>query len=74
MSRRKKPKFEDLIEQIDLEIRKRKSKWNLTALAWMDFDDVSQILRIPIVVSNEVFDLIGNYTINPRIKGFPVIV
>ena len=48
MARRKKPRFEDFIEPIDKEIRKRKSKWNLTALSWMDFDDVSQILRIHI--------------------------
>ena len=41
-------KFEDCIEQIDAEIKKRRSKWNLTALSWMDFDDVSQILRIHI--------------------------
>lgn len=56
MSRRKKPKFEDFIEQIDLEIRKRKSKWNLTALSWMDFDDVSQILRIHIFKKWHLYD------------------
>jgi RNA polymerase sigma factor (sigma-70 family) len=48
MPRKKKLKFEDRIEEINLEITKRKNKWNLTALAWMDFDDVSQILRIHI--------------------------
>jgi len=48
MPRKKKLKFEDCIEQIDSEIRKRKSRWNLTALSWMDFDDVSQIIRIHI--------------------------
>ena len=57
MSRRKKPKFEDLIEQIDLEIKKRKSKWNLTALSWMDFDDVSQILRIHIFKKWHLYDI-----------------
>jgi DNA-directed RNA polymerase specialized sigma24 family protein len=40
--------FEDCILEIDNEIRKRKSKWNLTALSWMDYDDVSQIIRIHI--------------------------
>ena len=39
-------KFEDCIQQINVEIIKRKNKWNLTALAWMDFDDVAKILRI----------------------------
>lgn len=40
--------FEDSINQINVEINKRRNKWNLTVLAWMDFDDVSQILRIHI--------------------------
>lgn len=43
-----KPTYEDCVEEIDNEIRKRKNKWTLTILAWMDFDDVSQILRIHI--------------------------
>lgn len=43
-----KPKFEDVIDEIDNEICKRRAKWNLTALAWMDFDDVAQIIRIHI--------------------------
>ena len=45
---RKKLKFEDCIEKINQEIAKRKNKWNLTAINWMDFDDVSQILRLHI--------------------------
>lgn len=44
----KKPKFEEKIEEINTEILKRKSKWNLTAIAWMDFADVAQILRFHI--------------------------
>jgi RNA polymerase sigma factor (sigma-70 family) len=40
--------FEGCIDIIDEEIRKRKSKWNLQSLAWMDFDDVSQIIKIHI--------------------------
>jgi hypothetical protein len=51
-----KIKFEDYIEQIDLEIKKRRSKWNLTALSWMDFDDVSQILRIHIFKKWHLYD------------------
>lgn len=45
---KKKLSFERCIAQIDNEICKRKSKWNLTAISWMDFSDVSQILRIHI--------------------------
>lgn len=44
----KKPKFESLIKEIDFEISKRRSKWNLSSLSWIDFDDVSQIIRIHI--------------------------
>tara|TARA_B100000902_G_scaffold383910_1_gene423382 strand:+ start:3377 stop:4060 length:684 start_codon:yes stop_codon:yes gene_type:complete len=51
-----KIKFEDYIEQIDAEIKKRRSKWNLTALSWMDFDDVSQILRIHIFKKWHLYD------------------
>ena len=42
------PKFEDCLPQIDVEIAKRRHKWNLTSISWMDYDDVSQILRIHI--------------------------
>lgn len=44
----KKLKFEDCVATIDEEIFKRKHKWNLTSLTWMDFNDVAQILRIHI--------------------------
>jgi len=45
---KKKLFFEDHIHQIDIEILKRKNKWNLQSVSWMDFNDVSQILRIHI--------------------------
>jgi len=52
MPRKKKevirPTFEESIEIIDSEIKKRKHRWHLTAIAWMDFEDVSQKLRIHI--------------------------
>jgi len=44
----KKLKFENHIDSINTEIFKRKNKWNLTAIAWMDYSDVSQILRFHI--------------------------
>lgn len=44
----KKIKFEDSLELINSEISKRRNKWNLSAINWMDFNDVSQILRIHI--------------------------
>jgi len=43
-----KPTFEESFAFINQEIRKRRKKWNLTSLNWMDYDDVSQIIRIHI--------------------------
>ena len=40
-----KQTYEDKFEVIDNEIRKRYYKWHLHALAWLAFDDVSQIIR-----------------------------
>ena len=51
-----KPSFEESIDVIDREINKRRTKWHLTALAWMDFDDVSQILRIHIHEKWHMYD------------------
>jgi len=52
----KKPKFENCIDNINTEILKRKNKWNLTAIAWMDFSDVSQILRFHIYKKWHLYD------------------
>ena len=52
----KKPSFEESIDVINIEINKRKNKWNLTVLAWMDFSDVSQILRIHIYKKWDLYD------------------
>lgn len=46
--RSQKITFESKISEINQEINKRKHKWSLTTLAWMDFNDVAQILRIHI--------------------------
>ena len=43
-----KSSFESKISEINQEINKRRHKWSLTTLAWMDFNDVAQILRIHI--------------------------
>ena len=53
---KKKQTFEESIEVINFEIGKRRNKWNLTALAWMDFDDVSQILRVHIYKKWHLYD------------------
>ncbi|NBW12021.1 MAG: sigma-70 family RNA polymerase sigma factor [Caulobacteraceae bacterium] len=48
--------FENKISEINQEINKRRHKWNLTTLAWMDFNDVSQILRIHIYKKWNLYD------------------
>lgn len=42
--KKNKLKFENYIEIINSEIAKRKNKWTLTALNWIGFEDVSQII------------------------------
>lgn len=51
-----KESFEKNIDIIDEEIRKRKNKWNLAALSWIDFEDVEQILRIHIYKKWTLYD------------------
>lgn len=40
-----KASYEDLYQVIDKELIKRKRNWFLSSVAWIDFDDVSQIIR-----------------------------
>ena len=56
MPKKKKVKFEDSLDIIDGEINKRRGRWNLTAISWMDFDDVSQIIRIHIYKKWNLYD------------------
>tara|TARA_Y100000401_G_scaffold32314_1_gene23708 strand:+ start:3528 stop:4292 length:765 start_codon:yes stop_codon:yes gene_type:complete len=56
ITKKVKPSFEESIDVINTEILKRKAKWNLTVLAWMDFSDVSQILRIHIYKKWDMYD------------------
>jgi len=43
-----KIKFEDKIDAIDKELDRQKYKWRLKAIAYMDYEDVKQIIRIHI--------------------------
>jgi hypothetical protein len=45
---KRKPTFEESFDFINQEIRKRSKKWSLTSLSWIDYDDVSQIIRVHI--------------------------
>lgn len=48
--------FEDCIKVIDIEIAKRRQTWTLSAISWMDFDDVAQIIRTHIYKKWHLFD------------------
>jgi RNA polymerase sigma factor (sigma-70 family) len=48
--------FEECISIIDEEIVKRKNKWTLSSIAWLDYEDVSQILRIHINKKWHLYD------------------
>jgi len=52
----KQREFEDCIKDIDAEITKRRGKWSLSAISWMDYEDVSQILRIHIYKKWHLYD------------------
>ena len=51
-----KKNFEDFIDIIDAELNKRKTKWTLTSINWLDWDDVSQIIRIHIYNKWHLYD------------------
>lgn len=49
-------KFEDNIAFIDAEIAKRRNLWNLSSVQWMDFEDVSQIIRLHVYEKWHLYD------------------
>jgi len=48
MGRKRKIKYEDQIDIINQEIRKRRNKWFLDSMPWISFEDVEQIIRLHI--------------------------
>lgn len=52
----KKFSFEDKSDIIIKAINKKRNKWQLTAIAWMDFDDVSQIIKLHIYKKWDMWD------------------
>ncbi len=48
--------YDDKKDVIDSEIKKRRSKWQLKAITWMDFDDISQLIRIHIMNKWDMWD------------------
>lgn len=54
--KKNKQKFENNLDLINTEILKRKSKWTLSALNWIDFEDVAQIIRFHIYKKWALYD------------------
>jgi len=54
--KKNKIKFEACINLINTEILKRKNKWTLSTLNWIDFEDVSQIIRFHIYKKWNLYD------------------
>lgn len=50
------PNFLDNLDLINELIEKQRSRWTLTALVWMDWDDISQILRTHLFVKWPMYD------------------
>jgi DNA-directed RNA polymerase specialized sigma24 family protein len=57
---KKVERYEDHIEVINEEIAKKRCKWNLTTLAWMDYEDISQMLRFHIFKKWHLYDTSKN--------------
>lgn len=56
MPRRKKILFEDKLPIIEVEIRKRRNKWQLNVLKWMSFEDVEQIIKMHVFKKWHMWD------------------
>lgn len=53
---KKSPSFEDCIHIINEEVKKRKSKWRLDFVSYMDYEDVSQIIKHHIFLKWDQYD------------------
>lgn len=49
-------KFEDCIGDINDSLNRQRKKWTLTAIQWMDYDDVCQIIRLHIYKKWKMWD------------------
>lgn len=48
--------FEEALPIIDKELKKRQHKWQLYAVAWIDYEDVKQIIRLHIWKKWDMYD------------------
>lgn len=57
MSKTPHPLIENHLSEIEKEIEKRRGRWTLNAICWMDFDDVKQIVLIHISKKWDQYDV-----------------
>ena len=48
MTDKEKSSYEDNSQTVDAELEKRRNRWFLQSVTWIDFDDIKQIIRIHI--------------------------
>ena len=53
---RKKKNFEDMYEIINQVIKKRRNKWKLKAITWIDFEDIEQVIKLHIYKKWHLYD------------------
>lgn len=56
MNKKNKITFEEVYGIIDEVIKKRKSKWRLKAIAWFDFEDIEQMIKLHIYKKWHLWD------------------
>tara|TARA_B100000029_G_scaffold508999_1_gene597224 strand:+ start:585 stop:1310 length:726 start_codon:yes stop_codon:yes gene_type:complete len=56
VAKKKPEQFEDHINTVDAELEKRRGRWFLQSIAWIDFDDVKQIIRFHLYLKWEQWD------------------
>ena len=49
-------RYEDLVPEIEWLLNRYRSKWQLNSIAWLDYDDVSQIIRTHIYKKWHLWD------------------
>ncbi len=56
MAKKNKISFDEKLEVIQNEIRKRRNKWQLNILKWMSFEDVEQIIKLHVFKKWSMWD------------------
>ena len=61
--------FEDIIQEIEIALERKRSKWDLDAVAYIDYDDIKQIIMTHIYKKWHLWD--QSKSVEPWLKRFP---